>query len=89
MKRSSKKTIPVHVTIPVRLLEDLDETLDYKQSRSRIISKLIDAYLDGSEIPVSAMSATQLIAAAMAQIEPNSTEHIMLKTVYDIISGLS
>ena len=40
MKRRTKtrtKFISIHVSIPVTLLDELDETLGYKQSRSRLI----------------------------------------------------
>ena len=51
MKRRSKtKFTQIHVSIPVRLLEDFDDTLSFQQSRSRIISKLVENYLEGDQI---------------------------------------
>jgi len=47
MKRRSKtKFTQIHVSIPVRLLEDFDSTLSYSASRSQKISSLIEKYLN-------------------------------------------
>jgi len=47
MKRRSKtKFTQIHVSIPVRLLEDFDATLSYSASRSQKISSLIEKYLN-------------------------------------------
>ena len=40
----------IHVSIPVRLLEDFDETLRFNQSRSKKISTLIAQSLLGDTI---------------------------------------
>ena len=42
MKRRSKQRMTaIHISIPVRLLEDFDHTLSFSQSRSAKISSLI------------------------------------------------
>jgi len=45
-RRTKQRTAPIHVTIPVRLLEDFDETLRFNQSRSAKITQLIEKYLN-------------------------------------------
>ena len=80
MKRSSKKTIPVHVTIPVRLLEDLDETLTYKQSRSKIISKLIQNYLQG-EASLDDYSRLEIIEHLQYQYDKDSPEDVLIQAL--------
>ena len=45
--RSRNPTRAIHVTLPVRLLRDLDDCLGYTQSRSGKIAALIENYLDG------------------------------------------
>lgn len=86
MKRKSKKTIPVHVTIPVRLLEDLDETLSHKQSRSRIISKLIENYLEGDQVYIGSMTRRQILAALINQCTPGSPEDVILRSLLQVFS---
>ena len=86
MKRKSKKTIPVHVTIPVRLLEDLDETLSFKQSRSRIISKLIENYLEGDQVYIGSMTRKQILVALINQVDSGSPEDVILRSLLQVFS---
>ena len=63
----------IHISIPIRLLEDLDKTLSFKQSRSAKISALIKKELDGDmHQGISEASTRQLMAALSARedIEP-------------------
>ena len=79
MKRRTKtKFTQIHVSIPVRLLEDLDETLGFKQSRSRLISILIDNHLNDGYISVESMSFRQLVAALIAREECDKTLELLL-----------
>lgn len=85
MKRRSKtRTTPVHVTIPVRVLEDLDDSLSFKQSRSRIITKLIENYLEGDQVYIGSMTKIQIIASLMNQYEHGSNQHVLLKTLFEM-----
>lgn len=63
MKRRSKtKFTQIHVSIPVRLLEDFDETLGFSQSRSKAISNLIRNYMTGDgELVKDASTRTLMI----------------------------
>ena len=74
MKRRTKVHFKaIHISIPIRLLEDLDETLSFKQSRSAKISTLIQKELDGDQHQgISEASTRQLMAALSARddIEP-------------------
>lgn len=69
MKRRTKQRMTaIHISIPVRLLEDLDETLSFSQSRSAKISALIKKELDGDmSQTVSECSTRQLMAALHAR----------------------
>lgn len=85
MKRRSKtRTTPVHVTIPVRVLEDLDDSLSFKQSRSRIITKLIENYLEGDQVYIGSMTKIQIIASLLNQYEHGSNQHVLLKTLFEM-----
>lgn len=52
----------IHVSIPVRLLEDFDELLSFKASRSKAISHLMRKYVDGEYSDTPMMSSRQLMA---------------------------
>ena len=63
----------IHVSIPVRLLEDFDETLSFSQSRSAAISSLIKKELQQGNIQgISDASTRQLMAALSSRedVEP-------------------
>ena len=51
MKRRSKQRMTaIHVSIPVRILEDFDETLRFNQSRSKKITMLMAQSLLGDTV---------------------------------------
>jgi len=87
MKRRTKiKFMQIHVSIPVRLLEDFDETLDFNQSRSRMISKMIENYLEGDQINIGSMTKKQIVISLMNQVDSNTAEYVMLQTLLQIFS---
>ena len=77
-RRTKTKFTQIHVSIPVRLLEDLDETLAFKQSRSRLIAILIDNHLNDGHISVESMTTRQLMAALTAREECDETLKLLL-----------
>ena len=86
MKRRSKtKFTQIHVSIPVRVLEDLDDSLSFNQSRSRIITKLIQNYLEGDQVNIGSMTKRQIIASLMNQIDPDSFEYRILSNLLSSI----
>ena len=72
-RRTKQRMTAIHISIPVRLLEDLDGTLSFTQSRSAKISALIEKELDGDDFQgIGEASTRQLMAALHARedIEP-------------------
>ena len=59
----------IHISIPIRLLEDLDETLSFKQSRSAKISSLIQKDLDGDDYQGIGDASTRELMAALSSRE--------------------
>jgi metal-responsive CopG/Arc/MetJ family transcriptional regulator len=87
MKRRTKtKFTQIHVSIPVRTLEDLDETLDYNQSRSRIITKLIQNALEGDQVNIGSMTKKQIVVNLINQTDPESSEFVLLNSLLQIFS---
>ena len=87
MKRRTKtKFTQIHVSIPVRTLEDLDETLDFNQSRSKIITKLIQNALEGDQVNIGSMTKKQIVANLMNQTDSHTAEYVMLETLLQIFS---
>ena len=87
MKRRSKtKFTQIHVSIPVRTLEDLDDTLDFNQSRSKVITKLIQNILEGDQVNIGSMTKKQIVINLMNQVDPGSTEYVLLQSLLQIFS---
>ena len=57
----------IHVSIPVRLLEDFDELLSFKASRSKAIAHLMRKHLDGDYDDVEMATTRQLISFLQAR----------------------
>ena len=73
MKRRTKVHFKsIHVSIPIRLLEDFDETLRFNQSRSKMIANLIQQHLAIEDASITTSTTRQLIAALHARddLEP-------------------
>lgn len=69
----------IHVSIPVRVLEDFDETLRFNQSRSAKITALIVAKLNGTlETSVTDSTTRQLMAALTAREDVDDTMKTLL-----------
>ena len=72
MKRRTKtKFTQIHVSIPVRLLEDLDQSLSFNQSRSKLIAGLVDKYLDADIASIQTMTTRQVMAALSCRDDVN------------------
>lgn len=73
MKRRSKQpTRAIHISIPIRLLEDFDQTLRFNQSRSAMIANLMQQHLAVDNATIQTSTTRQLIAALHARddLEP-------------------
>ena len=80
MKRRTKQRMTaIHVSIPVRLLEDFDETLRYNQSRSAKISILMSQSLYGMTTNyIEGRSSRQLMAALSNRDDIDETLKLLL-----------
>ena len=69
----------IHISIPVRLLEDFDDTLSFSQSRSAKISRLISQDIEaGGSQGISEVSTRQLMAALTAREDVDETMKTLL-----------
>ena len=79
MKRRSKtKFTQIHVSIPVRLLEDFDELLSFNASRSKAISHLMKKYVDGDYDGGPIMTTRQMMAALTSRDDIDPTLKALL-----------
>ena len=69
----------IHVSIPVRVLEDFDETLRFSQSRSAKITRLIqDDLNDDGSMTITDASTRQLMAALTSREDVDDTMKTLL-----------
>jgi len=79
MKRRSKvKFTQIHVSVPVRLLEDFDETIGFNHSRSRKISQLMKYHLENDGMMIGDATSRQLMAALTARDDVDQTMKTLL-----------
>jgi len=85
-RRTKTKFTQIHVSIPVRLLEDFDEMLTFNQSRSKLISKLIENYVkdDGSELYV--YEPLELIEFLQYKFTRGSPEDVLIESLLKILA---
>lgn len=80
-RRTNNPTRPIHVTLPIRMVKDFDETLRYNQSRSKKIASLIDDYLNGDGALVRETPTPQLIRAICNRKDTDETLRKLLLQV--------
>lgn len=79
MKRRTKIHFKqIHVSIPIRLLEDFDDTIDFHHSRSKKISLLISDYLNGDGALVRESSTRELLRAICNRKDTDDTLKVLL-----------
>ena len=82
MKRRVKQRMTaIHVSIPVRLLEDFDETIGFAHSRSKKIAWLIHNHLNDDGKFIQDCSTRQLMAAITAREDCDNTLRVLLLQV--------
>ncbi|AXH78314.1 MAG: hypothetical protein [Circular genetic element sp.] len=84
MKRRTKQRMTaIHVSIPVRLLEDFDETLRFNQSRSAKISALIANDLSNTSSSVGEATTRELFAALSGR---DDVDMLMKSLILQVLS---
>lgn len=85
-RRVKQRFTQIHVSIPIRTLEDLDDSLAFNQSRSRIITKLIQNALEGDQVNIGSMTKKQIVVNLINQTDPESSEYVLLTSLLQIFS---
>jgi len=83
-RRIRDRTAPIHITLPVSLVNKLDSTLSMNQSRSRKIANLIQNHLEGEEFDLRSMPTKQLLVAIRTRFDQFDTEYQLLSTLISL-----
>ena len=82
MKRRTKVHMKaIHVNVPIRLLEDFDAELGFKQSRSKLIASLMEEHIYRGGTYVRDASSRRLMAALTAREDTDETLRSLLLQV--------
>jgi hypothetical protein len=73
----------IHISIPIRLLEDFDETLRFNQSRSKKIASLIANELNEQSSSVADATTRELFAALSGR---NDVDMLMKSLILQVLS---
>ena len=82
-RRQQNKTIAISITLDRSIIDELDEILSAKQSRSKFIQRCIEAKLNGSQ-QIHEAPIRQLMAALIAR--PDCDEYLK-KNILQILSS--
>ena len=84
-RRSTNPSKAISITLKQSTLDELDELLTYKQSRSKFIQESLDLRLDGSKYIADA-STKQLMAALRMREDCDEFLHKLLSQTLGIDS---
>ena len=85
-RRVKKRFTQIHVSIPVRLLEDFDDTLKFNQSRSKLISALIKNHLESDGSEIYAYEPLELIEFLQYKFTRGSPEDVLIESLLKILT---
>jgi len=85
-RRVKERFTQIHVSVPVRTLEQFDATLGFRDSRSKKLSHLMDAFAQDEEMLRESFSTRQLIGILMEKFEPFTPERVILESLLQILS---
>ena len=85
-KTIKTRTGAYHVTLPIRLVEEFDETLGFKDSRSRKIAEVMKQYLNRDMIhEVWKMPPIDLCEHLQYRFKKDSPEDVLIQSLMVII----
>jgi len=84
-RRSQNKTIAISITLDRSIIDELDEILSAKQSRSKFIQRCIESKLNGSN-SVEEASTRQLMAALRMRQDCDPFLHKLISQILGIDS---
>jgi len=71
----------IHVNVPIRVLEDFDAELGFKESRSKIIASLMAERVYGGGTFVRDATSRRLMAALSAREDTDETLRSLLRRI--------
>jgi len=87
MKRRSKtKFTQIHVSIPIRVLDEFDNKLNYNQSRSAKIALLMKEYASPENNSLALYTVEEIVEYLQYEFHVDSAEYTMVKSLLQILT---
>ena len=83
------RAIPIHITMPPALLDDIDAQLSHKSSRSKWIRGACDFKLGKDVTEVQDLTDMQLVNVLRNRFNYEGAEEAILKSLLEILSKQS
>ena len=80
-KTIKTRTGAYHVTLPIRLVEEFDETLAFKESRSAKIARLMQVYVQNEGGTLYDYSVLEIMEYLQYQFDKDSPEDVLCQAL--------
>jgi metal-responsive CopG/Arc/MetJ family transcriptional regulator len=80
-KTSKTGTKGVHITLPIRMCDEFDEKVGYKNSRSAKIAQLMGDWVRGHDDPLDDYACIEILEHLQYRYEKDSSEDILIQAL--------
>ena len=88
-KKKRNRAIPIHITMPQTLLDDIDDQMSHKSSRSKWIRGACDLKLGKDVTEVADLTDIQLVNVLRNRANYEGPAEAILKSLLEILSKSS
>tara|TARA_B110000914_G_C15350878_1_gene393846 strand:+ start:412 stop:678 length:267 start_codon:yes stop_codon:yes gene_type:complete len=88
MNRKSSKTGTkgVHITLPIRLCDEFDDALGFKDSRSGRIALLMSNYMNRQDDNLDLMTSLEILERFQYRFKKDSSEDVLVQALIKLLS---
>tara|TARA_R110002096_G_scaffold394400_1_gene589713 strand:- start:304 stop:570 length:267 start_codon:yes stop_codon:yes gene_type:complete len=85
-KTIKTRTGAYHVTLPMRLVEEFDSVLGFKDSRSKRIALLMSNYMNRQDDHLDLMTSIEILERFQYRFKKDSSEDILVQALIKLLS---
>lgn len=85
-KTIKTRTGAYHVTLPIRLVEEFDSVLGFKDSRSKRIALLMSNYMNRQDDNLDLMTNIEILERFQYRFKKDSSEDILVQALIKLLS---
>jgi metal-responsive CopG/Arc/MetJ family transcriptional regulator len=84
-RRTKKRNVPIHVTLPHHLIESFDNVLTFKESRSKKIAMLMKNYLNREDSNLQLMTTLEVLEFIQFRFSKDSAEDVLIQSLIRLL----